>query len=42
MNTILLAATILLALITLYVAIHTIIETRRRYYNGYMKRKKNE
>ena len=41
MNGLLLAATILLALITLYVAIRTIIETRRRYYNEYIKRKRN-
>ena len=41
MNSILLAVTILLALITLYVAIRTIIETRRRYYNDYLKRKRN-
>ena len=41
MNSILLAAIIPLALITLYVAIRTIIETRRRYYNDYMKRKRN-
>ena len=37
MNSILLAGTILLALITLYVAIRTIIETRRRYYNDDIK-----
>ena len=41
MNTILLVATILLALLILYLAIHTIIETRRRYYNGDIKRKRN-
>ena len=42
MNAILLAVTIPVALITLYVAIRTIIETRRRYYNDYMKRKRNQ
>ena len=34
MNNILLAVAILMALITLYVAIRTIIDTRRRYYSN--------
>lgn len=42
MNDLLLATAILLALVTLYVAIRTIIETRRRYYNDYMERKKQK
>ena len=42
MNTILLAATILFSLFILGVSIRTIIETRRRYYNDYMKRKRNK
>ena len=42
MNDLLLAIAILLALVTLYVAIRTIIETRRRYYNDYMERKKQK
>ena len=42
MNTILLAVTIPLALFILYLAIHTIIETRRRYGNGSTQRKRNK
>ena len=42
MNTILHAVTILLALFILYLATHTIIETRRRYYNDDIKRKRNK
>ena len=42
MSDILLAAAILLALFILYLAISTIIETRRRYYNAYKKRKMNK
>ena len=42
MNDLLLAIVILLALVTLYVAIRTIIGTRRRYYNDYMERKKQK
>ncbi len=42
MNDLLLATAILLALVTLYVAIRTIIGTRRRYYNDYLKRKRNK
>ena len=42
MDNILLAGAILMALITLYVAIRTIIDTRRRYGNGYKKRKRNK
>ena len=42
MDNILLAVTILMALITLYVAIRTIIDTRRRHYNDYKKGETNE
>ena len=42
MDTILLVAVILLSLFVLGVSIHTIIETRRRYYNGYLNRTKNK
>ena len=42
MDNILLVAVILLSLFILGVSIHTIIETRRRYYNDYLKRKRNK
>ena len=42
MDNILLVAVILLSLFVLGVSIHTIIETRRRYYNDYLKRKRNK
>ena len=42
MSDLLLATAILLALVTLYVAIRTIIGTRRRYYSDYIKRKRNK
>ena len=42
MDNILLVAVILLSLFVLGVSIHTIIETRRRYYNDYPKRKRNK
>ena len=42
MGNILLISVILLSLFVLGVSIHTIIETRRRYYKDYLKRKKNK
>ena len=42
MDNILLVAVILFSLFILGVSIHTIIETRRRYYNDYLKRKRNK
>jgi len=42
MNTIILSLTILVSIAGLYVSINTIIETRKKYYNDYLKRKKNE
>ena len=42
MDNILLVAVILLSLFILGVSIHTIIETRRRYYNDYIKRKRSK
>ena len=42
MNEILLVVVILISLFILRETIRTIIETRRRYYNDYMKRKRNQ
>lgn len=42
MNTIILSITLIVALGGLFVAIQTIIETRKKYYNDYLKRKRNE
>ena len=42
MNALILSLTILVSIIGLYVSINTIIETRKKYYNDYLKRKRNE
>lgn len=42
MNTIILILTILVSLIGLFISIQTISETRKKYYNDYLKRKRNE
>jgi hypothetical protein len=42
MNEILLVVVILISLFILRETIRTIIETRRRYYNDYMKRKRDQ
>ncbi len=42
MNEILLVVVILISLFILRETIRTIIETRRRYYNDYIKRKRNQ
>jgi len=42
MNTIILSLTILASCIGLYLSIQTIKETRKKYYNEYLQRKKNE
>lgn len=42
MNTIILSLTILVSLGGLYLSISTIIETRKKYYNEYLNRKRNE
>jgi hypothetical protein len=42
MNTIILSLTIIVSLAGLYVSLNTIIETKIKYYNDYLKRKRNE
>jgi uncharacterized membrane protein len=42
MNTIILILTILATIIGLYISIKTFIETRKKYYNDFLKRKRNE
>jgi hypothetical protein len=42
MGNIILGVSILLAILTFYVSISIIIETRRRYYNDYIKRKRKK
>ena len=42
MTTIIIIASIVLALIGMIVAVWSIINTRRNYYNEYIKRKRND
>lgn len=42
MDNTLLGVAVLLAVFTFYVSIRTIIETRRRYYDDYIRRKRHK
>lgn len=42
MNTAISIISIIASLAGLFVAVQTIIETRKKYYNDYLKRKRNE
>jgi archaellum component FlaF (FlaF/FlaG flagellin family) len=42
MNIIIILITVLVSFGGLYISINTIIETRKKYYTDYLKRKKNE
>lgn len=42
MNTAITIISVLVSLVGLIVSLQTIIETRKKYYNDYLKRKRNE
>lgn len=42
MTTIIIVATIILALIGIFIAVWSIITTRKKYYDEYIKRKRND
>lgn len=42
MNTVIIIISIVASVIGLVVSIRTMFETRRKYYNEYLKRKRNE
>lgn len=42
MNTIIIIITSLVVIVGIYLSINTIIDTRKKYYNDYIKRKRNE
>lgn len=42
MNTIIIIVTSLVVVVGIYLSINTIVETRKKYYKDYIKRKRNE
>lgn len=42
MNLLILSITIIVSIVGLFISIQTIIETRKKYYKDYLKRKRNE
>lgn len=42
MNALIIILTVIVSILGIIISIHTIIDTRRKYYNDYKKRKRNE